>query len=104
MDESVMSDLQDLQERAGAWHLRRFPDALEEHVALKVCSEAGEVADAVIDQAGHNRNRNGDIVYESADLLNAILALVGRYHSSADLLTVASEILEKHEKELGEAE
>jgi hypothetical protein len=81
-----MADLRDLQRRAGEWHRARFPGALQEHVALALCAEAGEVADAVVGAAGFYAVARGDVLKESADVCVALFALLDRWYPEADLL------------------
>ena len=78
-----MSDsLEDLQVRIVAWHSARFPDAGPEHVALKICEEAGEVGRAVNSYLEVNDAHDydeGSVQSECADTLIASLVLLGRW-------------------------
>lgn len=76
-----------LQARATDWHVRRFPQAGQEHVALKAAEEIGEVASAVIGTLGRNTATGaGDVPGEAADVVIALMVLLGRWYSPADLL------------------
>ena len=80
--------LRPLQLRARAWHEERFPDAQMEHVALKLCEEAGEVARAVNGVAGRNSaTGGGDVGDEVADVFIAALVLLARWFPEADIAT-----------------
>lgn len=58
-----------------------------EHVALKTCEEAGEVAKAVNGQVGKNAaTGGGDVAGEAADVLITLLVLLGRWFPDVDLL------------------
>lgn len=75
-----MADLSTLAAVAVCWHKARFPNARMEHVALKLCEEAGEVARAVNGEAGMNSaTSGGDVGAEAADVAIVLLVLLGRW-------------------------
>lgn len=81
---------QRLQHRAAVWHRGRFPDAAVEHVALKAMSELGEVADALMADARVNAARvdgddETDVVAEAADVVIALLVMLGRWYPHRNL-------------------
>ncbi len=81
-----MDDLKSLQDRLCAWHNERFPDAQMEHVALKVCEEAGEVARAVLGVAGSKSATGyGNVGDEVADVFITGLVLLGRWFPDVDV-------------------
>lgn len=83
MTDAMMSIL---GERVTAWHRARFPEATREHVVLKVCSEAGELADALLGKVGRvTASGSGDVPEEAADVAIALLALLGRWYPGVDL-------------------
>jgi len=58
-----------------------------EHVALKTCEEAGEVARAINGVLGRNMaTGGGDVGGESADVLITLLVLLGRWFPAVDLI------------------
>lgn len=68
------------------WHEARFPAAQMEHVALKVCEEAGEVAKAINGVAGADSATGiGDVGGEAADVMIALSVLLGRWFPEIDL-------------------
>jgi L-alanine-DL-glutamate epimerase-like enolase superfamily enzyme len=74
--------------RVPAWHEKRFPGASSVQMALKMCTEAGEVADAVLadtSQEGYDTGK-GDFGSEAADVIICLLALRGRYYPTVDLM------------------
>jgi NTP pyrophosphatase (non-canonical NTP hydrolase) len=74
--------MNDLQERAVDWHIKRFPDAEAVHVALKMCEEAGEVCRALNGELGKNSATGyGDVCCEVADVIIAAMVLAGRYYN-----------------------
>lgn len=76
-----------LQQEIADWHEARFPEAQMEHVALKVCEEAGEVAKAINGVVGSNSaTGGGDVAGECADVLISMLALLGRWFPDVDLV------------------
>ncbi len=66
-----------------AWHRERFPTAGPEHVGLKLASEVGELCDEVCTAV---LAPFGLIGKEAADVLICLLALLGRWYPSVDLL------------------
>lgn len=75
-----------LQAAVVSWHERRFPDAQMEHVALKTCEEAGEVARAINGVIGKNSaTRRGEVGKEAADVLITLYVLLGRWFPDVDL-------------------
>ncbi|MDQ2729780.1 MAG: hypothetical protein M3Y91_18405, partial [Actinomycetota bacterium] len=76
-----------LQQRAAAWHRQVAPRSSAVLVALKGCEEVGEVA-----RAFHGR---GSVADEAADVVLAMMVLVGRWYPDRDLLAVAEEKLDR---------
>lgn len=86
--------LDELMDKACAWHRLRFPRAGREHVAMKLGSEAGEVLDAVLGEVGVNSaTGKGVVVEELADVLIAVLVLFGRWYPEIDPLTLVEKKL-----------
>lgn len=76
--------------RAVAWHERRFPNAEPWFVGLKLGEECGEVQSAILgDHAGESATGSGDVEEETADVLIAMLVLLGRWYPDADLIDAA---------------
>lgn len=76
-----------LQDEIVAWHVRRFPDAQMEHVALKSSEEVGEVASAINAVVGFNSaTGKGDVPSEAADVVISLMVLLGRWFPAFDLL------------------
>lgn len=82
-------------DRIIAWHEARFPAAQREHVALKLCSEAGEVADAINGEVGTtSATGKGNVGEEAADVFIALTVLLGRWYPGVDLMAeVAKKVL-----------
>jgi NTP pyrophosphatase (non-canonical NTP hydrolase) len=77
----------DLPARIVAWHTARFPAAQATHVGLKLCAEAGEVADAIVGDSGVNSGTGaGDVGAEAADVFIALTVLLGRWYPDVDLM------------------
>ena len=75
-----MSDLISLQQRVALWHQLRFPAADETLVALKAAEEVGELASAVLAKEGRNATTGeGDVLGEAADVVIALMVLIGRW-------------------------
>jgi NTP pyrophosphatase (non-canonical NTP hydrolase) len=84
-----------LQRQIGEWHRARFPEAGREHVALKLCEEAGEVARAINGDCGKNSATGyGATPQEVADVIIAALVLMDRWYSEYDLTTLIENKLE----------
>ncbi len=78
--------MKEIQDRSCAWNRERFPEAAIEHVALKICEEAGEVARAVLGVAGLNSaTGRGDVGAEIADVFISSLVLLGRWFPEIDI-------------------
>lgn len=75
-----------LQDAVAVYHVRRFPDARLEHVALKLAEEAGETCSAVNGFVSGGDFGKGDVMGEAADAVFVALALVGRWFPERDLL------------------
>jgi hypothetical protein len=78
-----------LQDAVADWHKRRFPKAKKGHLALKVCAELGELAEALLNDdpdLSTHRFPPPSILAEAADTTLVLLALVGRFYPGADLL------------------
>lgn len=83
-----------LQSQVGSWHRWRFPEAQREHVGLKLCEEAGEVARAINADVGHNSaTGHGNVPEEAADVLISLLVLLDRWYPETDLLAEATKKL-----------
>ncbi len=67
-----------LQSEIGAWHRLAFPDAHPEHIALKLCEEAGEVARCVNALVGMARPNGTPLIEELAQVVLVALALADR--------------------------
>jgi hypothetical protein len=76
-----------LQHRAAAWHRQAAPTSCAVLVALKGCEEVGEVA-----RAFHGR---GSVADEAADVVLAMMVLVGRWYPERDLLAMVEEKLDR---------
>lgn len=73
-------DIAQIEKRATDWHRVRFPEAQMEHVALKVCEEAGEVAKAINGVSGMNSaTGGGEVGAEAADVIVSLVVLLGRW-------------------------
>lgn len=85
--------LESLQSQAVTWHKQRFPNAQVEHVGLKLAEEAGEVASAINAIVGTgSATGKGLVLDESADVLIALLVIVGRWRfDSMESLLEATE-------------
>jgi len=84
-----------LQERIVRWHEERFPKAEAHHVALKAMAELGEVADSFLAEKGIDSatGKPGDgVPGEAADVMIALMALVGRWEGSDLLATVEKKL------------
>jgi phosphoribosyl-ATP pyrophosphohydrolase len=78
---------EDAQDWAVEWHKSRFPLAEIVHVALKLCEEAGEVGSAVNALVGVNSaTGKGDVVKECADVVIAVMVIMGRWFPEVSLL------------------
>jgi NTP pyrophosphatase (non-canonical NTP hydrolase) len=85
----MTDSIENLQVRLVAWHSSRFPEAGPEHVALKLCEEAGEVGRNVNSYAEVNDAHGyeiGSVQAECADTLIAMLVLLGRWFPDGSLL------------------
>jgi NTP pyrophosphatase (non-canonical NTP hydrolase) len=79
-----MDELQDIAVR---WHVKRFPEAGPEHVCMKATEELGELAGAVNGRVGKNAPRaRGDVGEEAADVLITVMILLGRYYPEYSLM------------------
>lgn len=76
------------QDRVVAWHSARFPDAIAPLVFAKASEELGEVATAMLAEIGTTSatGKPGDVAAEAADVVIAMLALVGRWWPDRDVL------------------
>lgn len=74
-----MSDLIDFQYEIGAWHRRRFPDATVTDCVLKLVSEVGELADAIL---GDQLGGKGDMADELGDCLIVLTSIADRLEVS----------------------
>lgn len=81
VERSPSFDLASAMRRAIDWHRARFPNASAIEVALKLCSEAGELGDAVNGLHGGAADRYvwNDVKDEAADVIIVLLILLGRY-------------------------
>jgi NTP pyrophosphatase (non-canonical NTP hydrolase) len=77
-----VTTIDDIADRAAAWHRARFPLARPEDVALKLAEEMGEVAAAVLaDHASARMNsRGGNVPAEIADVVITAMALLRRWY------------------------
>lgn len=82
-----------LNDRIIAWHTARFPNAEAVHVGLKLCSEAGEVADAIVGDSNVNSGTgDGDVRAEAADVYIALTVLLGRWYDTDLLAAVEAKL------------
>lgn len=86
-----------LSQRATAWHRSRWPDANEEHVGMKLASEAGEVLDAQLAILDLSFADPETVLEELADVQICIYAIAGRWYSQADLERKVATKIEKLE-------
>lgn len=74
-----MSDLPDFQYEIGVWHRGRFPAATVNDCVLKLVSEVGELADAVL---GTELGGKGDAFAELGDCLITLASVADRLEVS----------------------
>lgn len=79
-----------LQQHAADWHRRRWPHSEPDHVTLDAVARLGALADLVLIERGihaHDDPEIADIVPDTAgDILVILLALIGRWWPSYDLI------------------
>jgi NTP pyrophosphatase (non-canonical NTP hydrolase) len=74
-------NLRHLQQMVGSWHVNTFGDGgAPDRVMLKLASEAGELADAVLALSSETlyTSGKGDVADEAADVLITLLSLTHR--------------------------
>ncbi len=79
-----------LQQIAGDWHRKRFPDATDYMVLAKAMEELGEVGQALNAKWAENMPTDraylaGNIAAECADVAICLLVLLDRWVPNADL-------------------
>jgi hypothetical protein len=77
-------DMSDVQDRAAAWVLAKFPESTQADRLAKLLEEAGEFARACIGQYEQRPGR-GDVGVEAAQTVLVIASLIGRYFPDIDL-------------------
>lgn len=92
--------ISELQQLATKWHTQRFPDAIIYEVTTKTAEELGEcAAEVLIDFSSHMNLKEKPVdtnaPAEAADVVLALMVLLGRWYPGYDLIEEVAKKLDK---------